>query len=88
MLQSVVFTDGRPGFPLVQADMFALSLAKSGDMVAVDDWSSAIKPGTHIQQAMIISTGREPGSAACSYPGCRGTMLGLLTTRSTREQSW
>ncbi|RYO84451.1 hypothetical protein DL764_009326 [Monosporascus ibericus] len=53
LLRSVIFASGRPGASRVEAAQFIITLSKTGQKVEFWNWENAIKPGIHIEQAMI-----------------------------------
>ncbi|KAF5009438.1 hypothetical protein FDECE_4319 [Fusarium decemcellulare] len=73
LLNLVVYANGRPGADLIRRNHFDITLAKTGMHINMETWSRTVKPGLHIEQAMVVSRGRSSGG--CVDPGCAGTVV-------------
>ncbi|KAF4437391.1 hypothetical protein F53441_13068 [Fusarium austroafricanum] len=72
LLQFVVYANERPGANNTIRNRFAVALAKTGRQVSENNWTSFIKSGSHIEQAMVVEGVRS--SEACMDPKCTGTL--------------
>ncbi|KAL5085828.1 hypothetical protein Trisim1_009898 [Trichoderma cf. simile WF8] len=55
LLSTVVYTKNRPGANRIDTMQFALTMAKDGTELGELNWERFIKPGIHIQQAMVVT---------------------------------
>lgn len=85
-LEAVVFPDSRAGSLLVRSDMHALTFAPSRSAILTYQWSQVVKPGAHIQQAMITADYR--GRDSCSFRGCCGQMSDSVLENDKIERIW
>ncbi|UZP32447.1 hypothetical protein NXS19_000263 [Fusarium pseudograminearum] len=72
LLRCVVYPNGRPGAKHIMQSLFAVTHAKTGRQVQEDTWSSFIKPGFHIEQAMVVEGVRS--LETCPDPKCLGKL--------------
>lgn len=68
--------------------MYALILAQSRGAIHSHslDWSRIVKPGAHIQQAIITEEFQDRES--CSFPGCSGKLSDSRVERDVFEKTW
>lgn len=66
--------------------MFALLLAGSRNAIDKDKWSQIVKPGVHIQQAMITVDTQDQES--CSFTGCSGRSSSTELGNGMMERLW
>ncbi|KAM3078649.1 hypothetical protein ACMFMG_006517 [Clarireedia jacksonii] len=71
LLQSVVYARDPPGAHRIAMKYFVLTMAKTGFELRQPDWERAIKPGLHIEQAMLIS---EVDSSAIACAECSSSV--------------
>ncbi|KAL6811872.1 hypothetical protein V8C40DRAFT_257667 [Trichoderma camerunense] len=64
LLSTVVYTKDRPGANRTSTMQFALTMAKDGTELGEFNWARAIKPGLHIEQAMVV-TGAGASTETC-----------------------
>ncbi|KAL6825487.1 hypothetical protein J3E69DRAFT_380692 [Trichoderma sp. SZMC 28015] len=69
LLSTVVYTKDRPGANRIDTMQFALTMAKDGTELGELNWESVIKPGIHIEQAMVIT---RAGASVTTCLECRG----------------
>ncbi|KAL7954942.1 hypothetical protein V8C34DRAFT_327744 [Trichoderma compactum] len=55
LLSTVVYTKDRPGANRIRTMQFALAMANGGTELGEFNWAGAIKPGFHIEQAMVVT---------------------------------
>ncbi|KAK0766523.1 hypothetical protein N5P37_000248 [Trichoderma harzianum] len=55
LLSTVVYTKDRPGSNRIWTMQFALTMADGGTELEEFNWERVIKPGIHIEQAMIVT---------------------------------
>ncbi|KAL6699471.1 hypothetical protein J3F84DRAFT_185442 [Trichoderma pleuroticola] len=63
LLSTVVYTGDRPGADRIRTMQFALTMANSGTELGASNWERLIKPGLHIEQAMIVTRAGAPTEA-------------------------
>ncbi|KAG8162951.1 hypothetical protein KVR01_007429 [Diaporthe batatas] len=87
VLQAVVFPNSRPGSNLARSDMYALTFARSITTIHKDQWSQTVKPGAHIQQAMITADDGRCETELCSFRGCYGQMSDSIVGDDKTERT-
>lgn len=65
--------------------MYALLLAQSKNAINTHEWYNTVKPGTHIQQAMITAF---EGQESCSFTGCSGQISSTVLGNDMMEKLW
>ncbi|KAH7265500.1 uncharacterized protein BKA55DRAFT_660893 [Fusarium redolens] len=73
MLQFVVYANKRPGAKYITHNLFAVTQAKTGKEVDQQTWETMVKPGFHLEQAIIIKGAHS--SRRCLDPKCTGKLL-------------
>ncbi|KAH7199532.1 hypothetical protein DER44DRAFT_842526 [Fusarium oxysporum] len=73
MLQFIVYAKKRPGANYITQNLFALTQAKTGKGVDQETWETMVKPGFHVEQAVILKG--TYSSKRCLNPKCAGTLL-------------
>lgn len=75
ILTVVVYANERPGLNYIIQDQFQVTLAKTGrKIVENNQWTSLVKAGAHLQQAMIVPE-LPYMEGACPHSGCAGTLV-------------
>lgn len=72
MLLFVVYANKRPGANYITQNLFAVTQAKTGKGVDQETWEAMIKPGFHIEQAVILKGSHS--SKRCLNPKCAGML--------------
>ncbi|KAI1039544.1 hypothetical protein LB505_002594 [Fusarium chuoi] len=72
MLLFVVYANKRPGANYITQNLFAVTQAKTGKGVDQETWEAMIKPGFHIEQAVILKGSHS--SKRCLNPKCAGIL--------------
>ncbi|KAI1017574.1 hypothetical protein LB504_003961 [Fusarium proliferatum] len=72
MLLIVVYANKRPGASYITQNLFAVTQAKTGKGVDQETWEAMIKPGFHIEHAVILKGSYS--SKRCLNPKCAGML--------------
>ncbi|XEU97683.1 hypothetical protein FSHL1_002969 [Fusarium sambucinum] len=72
LLRCVVYANERPGANRIMQNLFAVTHAKTGIQVGEETWVTAVKPGFHIEQAMIV---KRPRPQICVNSTCIGRLV-------------
>ncbi|KLO83774.1 uncharacterized protein LW93_558 [Fusarium fujikuroi] len=72
MLLFVVYANKRPGANYITQNLSAVTQAKTGKGVDQETWEAMIKPGFHIEQAVILKGSHS--SKRCLNPKCVGML--------------
>ena len=71
VVRSVVFAGGRPGSGRVELGQFVIRTIKDGAPLNSQTWTSAVKEGAHLTQAMVL-LGTKNDLRKCFVSGCSG----------------
>ncbi|CAM1510770.1 Fc.00g082830.m01.CDS01 [Cosmosporella sp. VM-42] len=72
LLRLVVYANGRPGADIIR-HQFDTTLAKTGEKLNDINWNYVVKPGFHVEQAIVVS--RVQSLKSCINPECAGTVI-------------
>ncbi|KAK2927919.1 hypothetical protein FoTM2_013095 [Fusarium oxysporum f. sp. vasinfectum] len=70
MLQFVVYANNKPGADYITHNLFDVSNAKTGKHVDQNTWAMSVKPGFHVEQAIVVKSARSLES--CTDSDCPG----------------
>jgi hypothetical protein len=68
-----VYPNGRPGAKYITKNLFAVAQAKTGKEVNQETWETTIKPGLHLEQAVVLKMNY--WLERCLDPNCNGTLV-------------
>ncbi|KAL6364712.1 hypothetical protein LRP88_00683 [Fusarium phalaenopsidis] len=74
MLQLVVYANTRPGADLIMRNRFSIMMTKTGMELDPRVWERFVKPGLHIEQAMVVPQASPP-EGNCVDPRCGGKVV-------------
>ncbi|KAJ4041830.1 hypothetical protein NW756_009266 [Fusarium oxysporum] len=83
MLQFVVYANNRPGADYITHNLFDVSNAKTGKHIDENTWEMSVKPGFHIEQAMVVKRARSLES--CTDSDCPGTFTEQVLQHGNRK---
>ncbi|EXL54410.1 hypothetical protein FOCG_05279 [Fusarium oxysporum f. sp. radicis-lycopersici 26381] len=83
MLQFVVYANNRPGADYITHNLFDVSNAKTGKHVDQNTWAMSVKPGFHVEQAMVVKSARSLES--CTHSDCPGTFTEQVLQHENRK---
>ncbi|KAF4336870.1 hypothetical protein FBEOM_9250 [Fusarium beomiforme] len=83
MLRFVVYANNRPGADYITHDLFDVANAKTGKHIDQDTWATFVKPGFHVEQAMIVK--RAYSLESCTDPDCPGALTEQALQHETRQ---
>ncbi|EMT62807.1 General transcriptional corepressor ssn6 [Fusarium odoratissimum] len=83
MLQFVVYANNRPGADYITHNLFDVSNAKTGKHVDQNTWAMSVKPGFHVEQAMVVKRARSLES--CTDSDCPGTFTEQVLQHENRK---
>ncbi|KAF5585822.1 hypothetical protein FPANT_7376 [Fusarium pseudoanthophilum] len=73
ILQFVVYPNERPGAKYIANNLFTVAQAKTGKEVNQETWETLIKPGFHLEQAVVLKMNY--WLERCLDPNCNGTLV-------------
>ncbi|KAJ1328103.1 hypothetical protein MN608_07439 [Microdochium nivale] len=74
ILQLVVYGNNRPGASRIAARRFVITMANTGSKLQIENWGRMIKPGMHIEQAMMVAGRPSEAEDKCPFRNCTGKM--------------
>ncbi|KAF4440829.1 General transcriptional corepressor ssn6 [Fusarium acutatum] len=83
ILQFVVYAKERPGAKYISHNLFAVAQAKIGKEVNQETWKTIIKPGFHLEQAVVLKVNW--WSQRCLDPNCTGKLVDQALEFETRK---
>ncbi|KAJ0153818.1 Virginiamycin B lyase [Fusarium oxysporum f. sp. albedinis] len=83
MLQFVVYANNRPGADYITHNLFDVSNAKTGKHVDQNTWEMSVKPGFHVEQAMVVK--RAHSLESCTDSDCPGTFTEQVLQHQNRK---
>ncbi|KAF4499942.1 General transcriptional corepressor ssn6 [Fusarium agapanthi] len=83
MLQFVVYANNRPGADYVTQNLFDVLNAKTGKYVDHETWAMSVKPGFHVEQAMVVKSAHSLES--CMDSDCPGTLTEQVLQHVNRK---
>ncbi|KAF5722435.1 hypothetical protein FMUND_2947 [Fusarium mundagurra] len=83
ILQFVVYPNERPGAKYITNDLFAVAQAKTGKEVNQETWEIMIKPGFHLEQAVVLKMNY--WLERCLDPKCNGTLVDQVLEYEKRQ---
>ncbi|KAF5617049.1 general transcriptional corepressor ssn6 [Fusarium tjaetaba] len=73
ILQFVVYPSERPGAKYITNNLFTVAQAKTSKEVNQETWETLIKPGFHLEQAVVLKMNY--WLERCLDPNCNGTLV-------------
>ncbi|KAF5558992.1 general transcriptional corepressor ssn6 [Fusarium mexicanum] len=83
MLQLVVYANNRPGADNITQKLFDVLNAKTGKYVDHKTWAMSVKPGFHVEQAMVVK--RAHSLESCMDSDCPGTLTEQVLQHVNRK---
>ncbi|KAF5688666.1 general transcriptional corepressor ssn6 [Fusarium denticulatum] len=83
ILQSVVYPKERPGAKYMANNLFAVAQVKTGKEVNQETWETMIKPGFHLEQAVVLKMNY--CLERCLDPDCNGTLVDQVLDFGSRQ---
>ncbi|TVY64402.1 General transcriptional corepressor trfA [Fusarium oxysporum f. sp. cubense] len=83
MLQFVVYANNRPGADYITHNLFDVSNAKTGKHIDQNTWEISVKPGFHVEQAMVVK--RACSLESCTDSDCPGTFTEQVLQHGNRK---
>ncbi|KAF5648008.1 hypothetical protein F52700_1222 [Fusarium sp. NRRL 52700] len=83
MLRFVVYANNRPGADYITQNLFDVSNAKTGKHVDQNTWAMSVKPGFHVEQAMVVNSAHSLDS--CTDSDCPGTLTEQVLQHGDRK---
>ncbi|KAF5581799.1 hypothetical protein FPCIR_9907 [Fusarium pseudocircinatum] len=83
ILQFVVYAKDRPGAKYITHNLFAVAQAKSGKEVNQGTWEAMIKPGFHLEQAVVLKVNW--WAKRCLNANCPGKLVDHALEFETRK---
>ncbi|KAK2671468.1 Tetratricopeptide repeat [Fusarium oxysporum f. sp. vasinfectum] len=83
MLQFVVYANNKPGADYITHNLFDVSNAKTGKHVDQNTWAMSVKPGFHVEQAIVVKSARSLES--CTDSDCPGTFTEQVLQHENRK---
>ncbi|KAF5588330.1 general transcriptional corepressor ssn6 [Fusarium subglutinans] len=83
MLRFVVYANNRPGADYITQNLFNVLNAKTGKHVDHETWAMSVKPGFHVEQAMVVR--RDHSLESCMDLDCPGTLAEQVLQHVNRK---